>query len=73
MPVVKSTEKLICVRGVFGGFGECENGDYASLGGCNTCGVASSEGGQSASSLVPRPIRKIRERAWYPLFAHALN
>ena len=25
------------------------------------------------SSLVPRPIRKIGERAWYPLFAHALN
>ena len=24
-------------------------------------------------SLVPRPIRKIGERAWYPLFAHALN
>ena len=27
----------------------------------------------SLASLVPRPIRKIEERAWYPLFAHALN
>ena len=25
------------------------------------------------NSLIPRPVEKSEKRAWYPLFAHALN